>query len=98
MNLNSEARGALEKIIDDAIKGIPQQVSLFRRQSMKSELHLTKEEDFVLGMTWGSIMSIFIGRQMIQYQRLMMQNEKEEMLAIILKRTREMRDAIFNVG
>lgn len=96
MGLDPTTRGVVEQIIDDHIKTIPRYVQEFR--AIKPALQIKEESDFVYGMIWGQIVSNVTVHYMYTLKRQPSPEEMKEASDIILKRSREIRDAIFNAG
>jgi hypothetical protein len=53
MELDTETRGLLEKIIDTVVKNAGETVKLFFNPEVKNDLHIQNENDFVLGHALG---------------------------------------------
>jgi hypothetical protein len=98
MALSSQNRGMLEQIIDREIGYVETLMRTFQDPQIKSQLHITKEEDFVLGMAWGYIMGKFDASFLAVNQRSSNTEESEEVINIILNRVREIKEAIFKSG
>ena len=53
MHLDVNMRGRPEKAIDNAIDMIPSFIDIFHEPDLKSKLHITNKEDFILGWSYG---------------------------------------------
>jgi hypothetical protein len=98
MVLDDLARGLLEREIDLAINDIPELMAQYRLPEMKSKLLYKDESDFVLGLTFGRILSMYGINFRIKYNRILMNEEITEMHQILTKRTIEIREAMFTSG
>ena len=98
MGLSTQNRGMLEKIIDFELIQIEQLMRAFQDPEIKSQIQITKEEDFVLGMAWGYIMGKFDASFFAVNGRSCNKEESEESVNILLNRVREIKDAIFKSG
>jgi|SRR5215216_1156771 hypothetical protein len=98
MVLDQMARGMLEKYIDRVIRGIPYLMSRFRKKDVKDILQYGNEEDFLYGTVYGAIVWGYTDQFQILFQRKPTQEEVFEMQTIIVKRMREVKDAIFKAG
>ena len=91
-------RGNLEEFIDIARDGVPETMQEFRDKDVKKFLFMENENDFVLGY---SMARIFYGYTMSfvpRNNRALTEQEKAEVIDIILKRTKEIKEAIHNCG
>ena len=88
------ARGAFEKHIDNVIKDIPILMSRFRQKEVKNILQFRDEEDFLYGVVYGRIIWGFNHPRAIG----MIHEDISEMQSIIVKRLREVKDAIVSTG
>lgn len=96
MGLDEISRGILEKEIDAVIREIPEEVRTFRQ--LKSLFQIKEEADFVYGLAIGHILYPFILSYFATYGRKPTPAEYDEIRQIIIKRSREIREAIFNTG
>ncbi len=96
MTLDERARGMLETIIDDAIRGIPEYIRLIRLT--KTQLHIKDESEFVYGLAWGKIISDFTTDCLNLYKRDLTAEERTEVSRVIVTRSQEIREAIFKMG
>jgi len=97
MVLDQPSKAKLEQIIDYVITRIPFDMKVYRTKYITSGLQLKEEADFVLGITWGRIMTSF-GDYFLQFGRVATQEEIQEISEILLKRTKELRDDILKAG
>lgn len=65
---------------------------------MKARLQYRDEADFVLGFAWGKIIYIFTHNFWVENGRFPSKEEVEEIHLIVEKRTREIKEAIFQSG
>jgi hypothetical protein len=98
MVLDSKNRGMLEKEVDNTIDAIPIFIKKYRDSTMKARLQYRDETDFVLGFTGGKIIFTFIHNFWIGNRRFPTKDEVEEIHLIVEKRTREIKEAIFQSG
>ena len=95
MALDDDSRGQLERIIDRAVAEITTKVSIIRM--MKPELLIKEESDFAMGVAFGEIITSFAASRALGRGRLT-NEELKEAWTVIMKRAREIRDAIFKTG
>lgn len=97
MSLNNNIRGLLENIIDESILIMPALMSLFRNTS-PPEFGIQRLEDYAFGYVQGLILGQFI----CSYRAIFAQNLQPEISAeagrILLRRSRDIREAIFRAG
>ena len=98
MILDSKNRGMLEKEVDNTIDAIPIFIKKYRDSTMKARLQYRDEADFVLGFTWGKIIFTFVHNFWIKNRRFPSKDEVDEIHLIVEKRTREIKEAIFQAG
>ena len=98
MVLDAEARGQLEKIIDREISSIPDTVEIGRNLINKKEFLVANPDDFALGMALGTIIATFSNSYSAKYHKMPSAEDLEEINDIFIKRTKEIKDAIFNCG
>jgi hypothetical protein len=98
MVLDSKNRGMLEKEVDNTIDAIPIFIRKYRNSTMKARLQYGDETDFVFGFKWGKIIFTFIHNFWIRNRRFPTKHEVEEIHLIVEKRTREIKEAIFQSG
>lgn len=98
MVLDSKNRGTLEKEVDNTIDAIPIFLKKYRDSTMKARLQYRDEADFVLGFAWGKIIFTFVHNFWIKNRRFPSKDEVDEIHLIVEKRTREIKEAIFQAG
>jgi hypothetical protein len=96
MVLNDLVRGHVERAIDVSIQSIPQTLKNIR--TIKESLHLKEEEDYVFGMATGYVIGTFEAFYRLVYLKAPTAEDSSEVIRIILRRSRDIRDAIFNAG
>jgi len=97
MSLNPYMRGVLENLIDQAIN----MTSIFvimARNNNTPEFGIKTLDDYVLGIVQGSIMGTFVSFYRSSLAQDLPPNLQTEVGQIIFRRTKEIREAIFNVG
>ena len=99
MVLDAIDRGHLERSIDSQIKGIPQLISQFRDQDVKKFFQYKDENDVVFGMVFGGIIEKFGFYYDVTHNSTTPPPEAaSEVLDIIMRRSSEIREAIFKCG
>jgi hypothetical protein len=98
MSFNTFARGLLEQIIDQAIASILFFIRQCRSDEARRAFHYQNPEDFVLGVTIGSIVTFFETAFKIAYGRHFNQNEISEINQVINGRMPRIRSALFDAG
>ena len=98
MVLDEEMRGILEKVIDHTISKIPKIVDMARTVSAIRELQIKNPDDFVLGLAWGDIIRAFSERFALKRSGVPSEEETGEISNIVMKRTKEIKEAIFKCG
>lgn len=98
MASNARTRKVVKKIIDQAISMIPREIMILRQSGLKSELKIKKEDDFMLGMTWGHIISDTANYYANLFGRPATYEELSVLVAIARKRIREIKDAIHSAA
>lgn len=98
MVLDAVLRALLEKQIDTVIHSIPRFMTSFRNKEAKEILHFKDEEDFTYGMAYGGIVFGFSQYAELILGRKPTDEEIFEVKGIIVKRMREVKDAIFKTG
>ena len=95
MSLSATDRGALEKIIDRAVKDGIQELKALQDEHLKRAFHIEKVEDFVFGLIYGEINMGFSGWFGMIHNRQKTTEELKETADIILKRLPDIRKEIF---
>ena len=88
------ARGAFETHIDNVIKDIPILMSRFRQKEIRNLLQLRNEEEFLYGMVYGRIIWGFNHPTATRLTH----EDIFEMQKILVRRLRDVKDAIANTG
>ena len=96
MVLSQGLRGSLENYIDHMIKvHVPLIVSRFRQKEVKDTLQYKNEEDFLYGAIYGAITYGFMERYI---SNISTEDEALEIRDIIVRRMRDVKEAIFKTG
>jgi hypothetical protein len=95
MVLSADAKKMLEQLIEVEILSIPSQMHLVRR--IKSELHLTTEDDYVYGYICGHIEASIDLAFTTSHNRPMNEDEEMDKIIAIVHALPRIQDAIFNV-
>ena len=98
MVLNEQMRGSLEKTIDHTILKIPKIVRMARTVSAAKEFQVKNPDDFALGLAWGYIIRAFSVHYATKYHGMPSEEEMNELSDIVIKRTKEIKEAIFKCG
>lgn len=97
MPLNQILRGILEIYIDEGIANIPTLVTACR-QGNPTQTGIITIEDYIFGLVHGMV----IGKFVTTYKNLYSENPSpdinQEVTSIIFRRSKEIRDAIFDQG
>ena len=91
-------RGTLEQTIDNVIGQIPVMVKATRDPSFKSLLQIKEGDDFVMGLAWGKIYTEFVAYLLASRGTSYDDEEGDKIAQIIMRRSSEIRAAIFNDG
>jgi len=94
MVLTAIDRGALETFIDRIIKKAKNDAKTFADERARKAFHIKNSEDFVFGLAYGGINSIFSGYYASLHQRQPDAEEFEEISKVILRRLPEIKKAI----
>lgn len=98
MELNTETRELLEKIIDNVVGNIDRTVKLFLKTGSKEQLYIQNENDFVLGVIVGIIQQTFLPFFFSVHERIPNEQENSEITNVIFRKLAEVRDSIFKTG
>ena len=98
MALDNEDRAFLEKTIDSTVKQIPNFVKMARMEVYQKYAQYKEADDFVLGFAIGIIYGGFVEHFITRQQRRPSEDEIGEANEVILRRTREIKEAIFKCG
>jgi len=97
-NIQTTDRGILEQTIDNVIDQIPDMIKTARDPSFKSLLQIKEGNDFVMGLAWGKIYTEFVAYLLASRGSPYDDEEGNKIAQIIMKRSAEIREAIFNCG
>jgi len=98
MTLSNEERGHLEKSIDNEISTLSKTIGIARVARNNTQWQVKNDSDFALGWALGSIISDFTHNMVDTRQGNPNQEDYDEAVAIITKRVREIKEAIFKCG
>ncbi len=98
MVLNAEDRGFLENIIDKQIKEVNVVIEIARSEPNKKEWQIKNDADFTLGWVLGVIFNDFAFYFSHFHKTMMDQEQVDQVIEIISKRVREIKEAIFKCG
>ncbi len=98
MTLDNEDRAYLEKTIDTTVGQVPGIVQMARIEDYHKHGQYKEADDFVLGFATGIIYGRFVQYFVAVHQRQLSDEETTEGNRVILRRMREIKDAIFNCG
>jgi len=96
--LDNEDRAYLEKIIDSTIRQVTTIMKMARTEEYKKFVQYKDEWDVVLALSTGIIYGRFAEYFVTRHQREPNTEETSETNQVILRRTREIKDAIFKCG
>jgi hypothetical protein len=91
-------RGTLEQTIDSVINQIPVMVKAVRDPTFKTLLQIKEGNDFVMGLAWGKIYTEFVAYLLASRGSSYDDEEGDKIAQIIIRRSAEIRDVIFNGG
>jgi len=98
MALDNEDRAHLEKTIDSTIRQVPGLVKMARLEEYKKYMQYKDADDLVLGFAIGMIYGGFVEHFVTRHQSEPKLDEIGEANQVILRRTREVKEAIFQCG
>jgi len=96
--LDNEDRAYLEKTIDRTVGEVPNLVTMARVEDYQKHGQYKEADDFVLGFATGIIYGRFIEYFVARHQRQSSEDELDEANRVILRRMREIKEAIFKCG
>jgi len=96
--LDNDDRAYLEKTIDRTIIQVPSIVRMSRFENYQKHAQYKDADDFVLGFATGAIYGGFSEYFVARHQRMTNDDEVTEVNQVVLRRMREIKDAIFNCG
>ena len=98
MALDNEDRAFLEKTIDSIINQVTIIMTMAREEEYKKFFQYKDEGDVVLALAMGMIYGGFVQYFITRHERNINPDETGETNGVILRRTREIKDAIFKCG
>jgi hypothetical protein len=99
MGLTEGDRGMLEKIIDQQVSTIGKYVKTWRSPEYQKLYQIKDPDDFAYGYAQGSIIAKFETYYALVYnKKIPTADEIDEIAEITLKRSREIKEAIFKSG
>ena len=98
MALDDEDRVFLEKTIDTIIKQVPDLVKMARLEEYQKYAQYKEADDFVIGIATGMIYGAFVQYFVTRQQRQANSDEVSGANQVIVRRMREIKDAIFKCG
>ena len=98
MALDNDDRAYLEKTIDTTVGQVPGIVQMARDEGYQKHAQIKEADDFVLGFATGIIYGRFVQYFVAIHRRQLSDEETTEGNQVILRRMREIKDAIFNCG
>jgi len=96
--LDNEDRAFLEKTIDSIINQVPIIMTMARTEEYKKFFQYRDEGDVVLALAMGMIYGGFVQYFITRHERNINPDETGETNGVILRRTKEIKDAIFKCG
>jgi len=96
--LDNEDRAFLEKTIDSIINQVPTIMTMVRTEEYKKFIQYKDEWDVVLALAMGMIYGVLTQYFITRHERNTNPDETSESNQVILRRTREIKDAIFKCG
>lgn len=97
MPLNEILRGVLERSIDEGIAGIPTLITTCR-QGNPTQTGIKTIEDYIFGLVQGKILGQFGAIYKMVYSQNPTPDIAQEVIDILFRRSREIREAIFRQG
>ena len=98
MALDNEDRAFLENTFDSIINQVPIIMTMARTEEYKKFFQYRDEGDVVLALAMGMIYGGFVQYFITRHERNINPDETGETNGVILRRTREIKDAIFKCG
>jgi hypothetical protein len=89
MGLDPTVRGFLEHSIDNTIKAVHNSVRVLLNPSLKADLQIENEKDFVLGAALEIVLQTGLLSFLATYMRVPNQEEFSEIKKVVYKRTPE---------
>ena len=94
MGLDPTVKDFLEHSIDNTIKAVPNSVRVLLNPSLKADLQIQNEKDFVLGAALGIVLQTGLLSFLATYMRVPNQEEFSEIKNIVYRSTPEIRKAV----
>jgi len=98
MVLDEFDRGYLENLIDREIKLVPSTMELARMPRYQKEWQIKSDADLVLGWAVGDIFTGFGMYYSNLHKETLPSEDLDQAVDIVIKRVREIREAIFKCG
>lgn len=98
MVLDEYDRGYLENLIDREIKLVPSTMELARMPRYQKEWQIKSDADLVLGWAVGDIFTGFGMYYANLHKETLPPEDLDQAVDIVIKRVREIREAIFKCG
>ena len=98
MVLDEQDRGYLEKLIDSEIKSVPETMEIARAPRYQKEWQIQSDADLVLGWTVGVVLKAFSIYYTNRHQEATSTEDLGQAVDIMIKRVREIKEAIFKCG
>ncbi len=98
MTLDSNSRGRIEQIIDGSKEIVPFFMDFMKNPEVKKWLMVEREEDFALGLAYGAIFFGFSEEFLNLKKRKPTNEECRKVSEILINRTPEIRNVIFQNG
>ena len=95
MNLATEDRRALELMVNRAIEEIPDQMAAYYLPEINKLMRGTEQKDLLLGMGLGYIFGRYLNYFFMNNIRFPRLEEQKEIYQVILKKSDELKEAIF---
>ena len=98
MVLDGYDGGYLENLIDMEIKGVPSTMEIARAPRYQKEWQIQSDVDLVLGCTVGAIFTGFSMYYVNLHKETLPLEDLDQAVDIVIKRVREIKEAIFKCG
>ena len=95
MNLATEDRRALELMVNRAIDEIPDQMAAYHLPEINKLMRGAEQKDLLLGMGLGYIFGRYLNFFFMNNIRFPSLEEQKEIYQVILKKSDELKEAIF---
>lgn len=94
MPLDTDVRGAIETLIDQAVRATPKMMHEFHGELIAPKLRLNNSSDFMMGWMWGHVITGTNSYLITTRGRTFQGNEYKETIEVVLRRLDEMRTAV----